>query len=210
MKEARIQAETRDGRGKGPARRLRLLNRIPGVLYGRDVSPVALSVSSKDWRVLEAHVRSNAVIRMDLSDGGKMQERPVMVKHVQKRPVDETVLHIDFLQVSMERAVQVEVPIRLVGDPLGVAKGGVVEQHLRTVMIESLPGQIPERIDVDISNLDIGDSIHIAEISLPGVKLLDHPDVAVVGVTPPEAEEAAAPAAEAPAAEEGTAAQKEE
>ena len=162
MEEARIQAETREGRGKGPARRLRMLNRIPAVLYGRDVSPVALSVSSKDWRVLEAHARSNAVIRMDLRDGGKAQERPVMVKHVQKRPVDESVLHIDFLQVSMERAVQVEVPIHLVGDPLGVAKGGVVEQHVRTVMIESLPGQIPERIDVDISNLDIGDSIHIA------------------------------------------------
>ncbi len=82
-----------------------------------------------------------------------------------------------------------------------------MEQHLRTVMIESLPGQIPERIDVDISNLDIGDSIHINEISLPGIKLLDHPDVAVVGVTPPEAEEAvaapAAPAAEEGAAEEG-------
>jgi large subunit ribosomal protein L25 len=210
MEEARIQAETREGRGKGPARRLRRLNRIPAVLYGRDVLPVAVSVSSKDWRVLAAHVRSNAIIRMDLTDAGVVQERPVMVKHVQKRPVGESVLHIDFLQVSMERAVQVEVPIHLVGSPVGVAKGGVVEQHLRTAMVESLPGQIPEKIDVDISNLDIGDSIHINEISLPGVKLLDHPDVAVVGVTRPEAEEAPAPAAEAPVPEEASAGKKEE
>jgi large subunit ribosomal protein L25 len=133
-----------------------------------------------------------------------------MVKNVQKRPVYDKVLHVDFLQVSMERAVQVEVPIHLVGNPVGVVNGGVVDQHLRVAMIESLPGQIPEFIEVDISNLDIGDSIHIHEISLPGVKLLDAPDVAVVGVTPPEAEEkveVAAPAAEEAA--EPTAAKEE-
>ncbi|MGD0229638.1 MAG: 50S ribosomal protein L25 [Syntrophorhabdales bacterium] len=203
MEEIRIQAETRNGRGKGPARKLRSQGGIPAILYGRDVTPVALSVSSKDWRLLEAHMRSNAIIKMDLNDAGTVQERPVMIKNVQKAPVDRGVLHIDFLQVSMERVVQVEVPIHLTGASVGVVKGGVVEQHLRTVMVESLPGQIPERIDVDISNLDIGDSIHIQEISLPGVKLLDHPDVAVVGVTPPEAEEKVEAAAQA-AAEEGT------
>jgi len=202
MEELRIKAEMRRDRGKGPARRARRQGAIPGILYGRDVEPVALSISARDWRLLEAHGRSNAVIRMELNDNSKIQERPVMIKNVQKAPVDHAVLHIDFLQVSMERAVQVEVPVHLVGNPVGVVNGGVVEQHLRSVMIESLPGQIPERIDVDISNLDIGDSIHINEISLPGVKLLDHPDVAVVGVTPPELEEPAVAAAPAEAAKE--------
>jgi large subunit ribosomal protein L25 len=205
MEEVRIKAEVRSGRGKGPARQMRREGGIPAVLYGRDVEPVALSISSKDWRLLEAHMRSNAVIKMELSDSGKTQERPVMIKNVQKRPVDYSIVHIDFLQVSMERVVQVEVPIHLVGNPVGVVNGGVVDQHLRAVMIESLPGQIPERIDVDISGLDIGDAIHIREISIPGVKLLDPPDVAVVGVTPPEAEEAVA----APVAEEGVAAKEE-
>jgi large subunit ribosomal protein L25 len=121
----------------------------------------------------------------------------------------DAVLHIDFLQVSMERAVQVEVPIHLVGEPVGVAKGGVIEQHLRSIMVESLPGQIPEKIDVDISALDIGDSVHVNEISLPGIKLLAPPDVAVVGVTPPQAEEKPAEVA-APIAEEGVAAPAEE
>lgn len=195
MEEIRIKAETRGGRGKGPARRMRREGTIPGVLYGRDVEPVALSISAKAWRLLETHGRTNAVINMELNDNNKVQDRPVMIKHVQRAPVGQTVLHVDFLQVSMERVVQVEVPIHFTGNPVGVVKGGVVEQHLRSVMIESLPGQIPEKIDIDISNLDIGDSIHINEISLPGVKLLDHPDVAIVGVTPPEAEEAAAPAA---------------
>ncbi len=207
MEEISIKAETRRDRGKGPARRLRRQGTIPGILYGRDVKPVPLSISARDWRTLEAQARTNAVIKMELTDNKEVQQRPVMIKSVQKGLVDQKILHIDFLQVSMERAVQVEVPVHLVGSPVGVVKGGVVEQHLRSVMIESLPGQIPERIDVDISNLDIGDSIHIAEISLPGVKLLDHPDVAVVGVTPPEAEEvveqpAAAAAPEEPPKEE--------
>jgi large subunit ribosomal protein L25 len=206
MEEIRIKAETRKGRGKGPARTMRRAGAIPAIVYGKDVEPLAISISSKDWWLLETHARSNAVIRMEVIDNQKVQERPVMVKNVQKRAVDHKVLHVDFLQVSMERVVQVEVPIHLVGNPVGVVNGGVVDQHLRVVMIESLPGQIPEHIDVDISNLDIGDSIHIREISLPGVKLLDAPDVAVVGVTPPEAEEKveAAPAAaeEAPAKEE--------
>ncbi len=206
MEEIRIKAETRKGRGKGPARTMRREGAIPAILYGKDVEPLAISISSKDWWLLETHARSNAVIKMEVTDNQKVQERPVMIKNVQKRAVDHKVLHVDFLQVSMERVVQVEVPIHLVGTPVGVVEGGVVDQHLRVVMIESLPGQIPERIDIDISNLAIGDSIHIHEISLPGVKLLDPPDVAVVGVTPPEAEEKveAAPAAaeEAPAKEE--------
>jgi large subunit ribosomal protein L25 len=205
MEEVRIKAETRGERGKGPARKLRREGTIPAILYGRDVEPLALSISKKDWRTLETHVRSNAVIRMEVVGGQTTQERPVMIKSVQKGPVDQAVLHVDFLQVSMERVVQVEVPVHLVGIPAGVVKGGVVDQHLRSVMIESLPGQIPERIDIDISHLEIGDSIHIHEISLPGVKLLDPPDVAVVGVTPPEAEEkveAAAAPEEAAAKEE--------
>jgi large subunit ribosomal protein L25 len=189
MEEVRIKADEREGRGKGPARRLRMDGSIPAVLYGKDVEPVSLYVSAKDWRLLEAHTRSNAVIRMELKKGDTIQERPVMVKSVQKAPLDHRILHIDFLQVSMERVVQVEVPVHFVGNPEGVIKGGVVEQHLRSVMVESLPGQIPEKIDIDISNLDIGDSIHIREISIPGVKLLDAPDVAIVGVTHSESEE---------------------
>jgi large subunit ribosomal protein L25 len=202
MEDVRIKAEMRSDRGKGPARKLRRNGSIPGVLYGKDVEAVALSVSARDWRMLETHARSNAVIKMELSAGNDAQERPVMIKNVQKGPVDQKVLHIDFLQVSMERVVQVEVPLHFVGNPVGVVKGGVVEQHLRSVMVESLPGQIPEKIDIDIAALDVGDSIHVREISIPGVKLLEPPDVAIVGVTHSEAEETAAAATEEASKEE--------
>jgi len=206
MEELRMKAETRCGRGKGSARKMRKDGVIPAILYGRDVEPLALSVSEKEWGLLENHAKSTTVIKMDLSDGNAVHERPVMIKDVQRAPVGQRVLHIDFLQVSMERVVQVEVPIHFSGQPVGVIKGGVVEQHLRTVMVESLPGQIPERIDIDISGLDIGDSIHVHEVSLPGVKLLDPPDVAIVGVTPPQSEkkvEAGASAGEEGAGEKG-------
>jgi large subunit ribosomal protein L25 len=202
MEDVRIKAEAREDRGKGPARRLRREGGIPGVLYGKDVKAVALCVSAKDWRTLETHTRSNAVIKMELTQGKEIQERPVMIKNVQKGPVDQKILHIDFLQVSMERVVQVEVPLHFIGNPVGVINGGVVEQHLRSVMVESLPGQIPERIDVDISALDVGDSIHVREISIPGIRLLDPADVAIVGVTHSEAEGAAGPAVEEATKEE--------
>jgi large subunit ribosomal protein L25 len=140
-------------------------------------------------------VKSNTIIKIEMEEGGTTQEKPVMLKGTQ-RSIAGKVLHVDFLQVSMERSVQVEIPIHLTGDPIGVVKGGVIEQHLRTIMVESLPGQIPDSLQVDISGLDIGDSIHVHEISLPGTRLLEHPDVAIVGVTPPEKEEVVAPAGE--------------
>ncbi|HAR95675.1 MAG TPA: 50S ribosomal protein L25, partial [Deltaproteobacteria bacterium] len=166
------------------------------IIYGKDVVPVPLTISDRQWRLVQHHVKSNTLIKIEMEEGGRTEEKPVMLKKTQ-RSITGKVLHVDFLQVSMERSVQVEVPIHLIGgEPIGVTKGGVIEQHLRTIMVESLPGQIPGAIEVDISKLDIGDSIHVHEISLPGTKLLEHPDVAIVGVTPPEKEEVTAPAGE--------------
>lgn len=195
MDEVRIQAEKRIGIGKGVARKLRREGAIPAIIYGKDVVPVPLTISDRQWQLVRHQVKSNTIIKIEMEEGGTTQEKPVMLKDTQ-RNISGKVLHVDFLQVSMERLVQVEIPIHLTGDPIGVVKGGVIEQHLRTIMVESLPGQIPESLEVDISNLDIGDSIHVNEISLPGTRLLEHPDVAIVGVTPPEKEEVAAPASE--------------
>jgi large subunit ribosomal protein L25 len=198
MDEIRIQAEKRIGTGKSVVRKLRKEGAIPAVVYGKDVAPLPLTISDRQWRLVQPRIKSNTIIKIELKDGGDTQERPVMLKETQ-RNITGKVLHVDFLQVSMERSVEVEVPIRLIGDPVGVVKGGVIEQHLRTIMVESLPGQIPDSIEIDISRLDIGDFIHVNEISLAGAKLLESPDVAIVGVTPPEKEE------EAPAAESETA-----
>jgi len=209
MEEIRLKAESRVQGGKNVARRLRKEGVIPAILYGKDVEPLPLRISAKEWKTVQSHVKSNTIIKMELKRNDHAEERPVMLKDLQRATLSDAVLHIDILQVSMERAVQVEVPIHLVGEPVGLVKGGVIEQHLRTIMVESLPGQIPEKIDVDISALDIGDSVHVNEISLPGIKLLAPPDVAVVGVTPPQAEEKPAEVA-APVAEGEAAAPTEE
>jgi len=195
MEEIRIQAQKRIGTGKGVARKLRREGTIPAIIYGKDVVPLPLTISDREWRLVQPRVKSNTIIKIEMEEGGTTQEKPVMLKGTQ-RSIAGKVLHVDFLQVSMERSVQVEIPIHLTGDPIGVVKGGVIEQHLRTIMVESLPGQIPDSLQVDISGLDIGDSIHVHEISLPGTRLLEHPDVAIVGVTPPEKEEVVAPAGE--------------
>jgi len=147
-------------------------------------------------------MRRNAILNMELTGGKTVENRPVMVKEVQRGFLGDKILHIDFLQVSMERTIEVEIPIHLKGKSKGEIDGGIIEMHLRSMKVECLPTQIPEEIAVDISELEIGDSFHVSQISIPGVKLLEGPNVAIVTVIPPVVEEKPV-VEEAAAAEEG-------
>jgi large subunit ribosomal protein L25 len=189
MEEILVKAERRKGRGKSLARKLRKEGKVPAILYGKDTEPLSITVSLKEWERLSRHRRRNMILKMELQNNGDVESRPVMVKDIQREFLSDNVLHIDFLQVSMERTVQVEIPIHLVGQAKGVIDSGIIEQHLRTIMVECLPAQIPEKIDVDVSDLGIGDSFHVHQISIPGIKLLEGLDVAIVTVIPPAAEE---------------------
>ena len=194
MDQMFIQAETRKDKGKSTARKLRKEGKIPAILYGRDVAPLPITVSAREWSVLGRHVKRNAILDMELTGGGDAEHRPVMIKEVQREIVGEQVLHIDFLQVSMTRMIEVEIPIRLVGESKGVVKEGIVEQHLRSIRVECLPTQIPEVLEIDVTDLDIGDSFHVSQISMPGVKLLEGSDVAIVTIAHGGAEETPAAA----------------
>ncbi|MDD5008762.1 MAG: 50S ribosomal protein L25 [Syntrophorhabdaceae bacterium] len=211
MEKILIKADTRAEKGKSTARRLRKEGRIPAVLYGREVDPLSISVSLKDWEKLGKQLKRNVILNMEVHGLKKKAEhRPVMIKHVQTGVLKNEILHIDFLQVSMERTIEVEIPIHLVGRSKGEANDGIVDQHLRSIKVECLPTQIPEKIEVDISDLDIGDSYHVNQISIPGIKLLEHLDVAVVTVIPPTVEEKPVVAEEvAPAAVEPEKKEKE-
>jgi large subunit ribosomal protein L25 len=189
MEEILLRAETRKDTGKGFARKLRREGKIPAVLYGRDVESVPIKISAKEWETLMRRVRRNVILTMELHGDKGVENRPVMIKNIQAGFLGDDVNHIDFLQVSMERTIEIEIPIHLTGTAKGVVNSGIVEQHLRSIKVECLPTQIPEQIEIDVTNLDIGDSIHVSDISLTGVKLLEHMDVAVVTVIPPEAEE---------------------
>jgi large subunit ribosomal protein L25 len=189
MEEILLRAETRKGTGKGVTRKLRKEGNIPAVLYGRGVESVPIKISAKEWDTLMRRVRKNVILTMELHGDTGKENRPVMIKNIQPGFLGDDVCHIDFLQVSMERTIEIEIPIRLTGTAKGVINSGIVEQHLRSIMVECLPTQIPEQIEIDVTNLEIGDSIHVSDISLSGVKLLEHMNVAVVTVIPPEAEE---------------------
>lgn len=189
MEQVLIKADKRNATGKGVARKLRREGKIPAVLYGNSVDPVSITVSSKDWEKITRHTKRNVILDMELHGGQNVENRPVMIKEVQKDGLGTKIVHIDFFQVSMEKMVEVEVPIHLKGKAKGEVLGGIIDIHLRSIKVECLPTQIPEEIAIDITNFEIGDSIHVSDISLPGVKMVEHGDVAIFSVIPPTVEE---------------------
>ncbi|MFQ5895174.1 MAG: 50S ribosomal protein L25 [Nitrospinota bacterium] len=203
MEELVLKGERRERLGKGPSRALRREGGVPAVVYGqREPLPIAV-----DPRVLERLLATeggeHALLQLDLP-GERPGERKAIVKELQRDPVKPRFLHVDFLEVRMDRAVRVDVPILLRGEAPGVKAGGVLSQQLRALAIECLPGLIPRAIEVDIGGLELGDTVHVRDISMPeGVEAVVDPDEPVASVTAvaEEVEEVAAPA-EAPAAAE--------
>ena len=198
--DSTLQAEKRDGRGKNEARRLRARGRIPAVVYGAEkgkaleiaVDPKVLS------RILHSESGVNTLIGLQL-DGG---ENRVLVKEYQLDPIDHKLLHADFYQVAMDRAITVTVPIVLKGEAKGVKQqGAIVDFVNRDIEIEVLPGDIPENITVDISELMLHEGIRVRDLPTEGVKWtpITEPDTMIVHVVAPRAEEPA-PAADAAAA----------
>jgi len=191
MEEILIKAKSRTGKGKSLAKKIRKEGGIPAILYGRGMESLPIIISAREWGKLHKQLKRNAIITMQLPDDSGAENRPVMVKNIQRTVISDNICHIDFLQVSMERKIEVEIPIHLTGTAIGFKDNGIAEQHLRTIMVECLPFKIPEKVDVDITNLGIGDSVHVHEISIPGVKMLENQDVAIVTIIHPAGEEKA-------------------
>ena len=172
---ATISAQTREGRGKGAARTSRREGRIPGVLYGHGEESVPLSVDAGELQKL-VHTISveNTIVDLDIGDG---EPYKVLIRELQRHPFRDEFVHIDFFHVAMDEKIQVEVPIVLLGTPTGVKnKGGILDHQLRELEVFCLPGSIPEKVEIDVSDLDIGDSIHVNEIQLPDVEILTELD----------------------------------
>ena len=163
---ATITARSRDSRGKGAARQTRREGRIPGVLYGHGEDSVPLSVDANELHKL-VHTISieNTIVDLDLGSG---EPYKVLIRELQRHPFRDEFVHIDFFHVAMDEQIQVEVPIVILGTPTGVKnKGGVLDHQLRELEVFCLPGNIPEKVELDVSHLDIGDSIHVSDIQLP-------------------------------------------
>src|SRR5215468_3565834 len=208
---ATVQAKPREGAGKGPARRLRAQGLIPAVVYGRH-SKAAQHIAVNPLEIkqaVSAPARLNTLIQLKLDGQG---ERLVLLKDFQLDPVNRQMLHADFLEVQEGERVKVNVPLILVGRPVGVLDGGILSQARRQIEVLALPTAIPDKIEVDVSHLKMAQALHINDVKLPegiAVRTTVNFTVAVVSVpekeevvAPPPTEEAAAAAAEgAPAAE---------
>jgi large subunit ribosomal protein L25 len=200
MADIVVSAKNRTETGKNVNRRLRVEGLIPGVLYGSAKKPVAVSVSPKEiGSILKSKTGENTLFDLEL-DGSR---RTVILKEFQLEPIKGSLLHADFYEVALDKVLQVNVHVELVGVPVGVkVQGGIVDWVTRELEIESLPRDIPEKITVDISNLEIGKHVRVADIQVPDkVKVLTEPDIVIAHVVAPRAEEVAAVAEAAPAAE---------
>ena len=188
-----LQVEKREGRGKNEARRLRAQGRIPAVLYGAEKGKATeISVDPKVLlRILHSEAGVNSLIGLEgIGDG----ETRVMVKEYQLDPIDHKLLHADFFQVAMDKAITVTVPIVLKGEAKGVKQqGGIVDFVHREIEIETLPGDIPENITLDISELMLNQGLRVREIATEGAKWkpVTDPDTMIVHVVALKAEEPA-------------------
>ena len=182
---ASIAADRRQGVGKGAARAERRSGRVPGVLYGHGEESVSVSVDALELnRLIQSISVENTIV--DLEVKGEKDPFKVLIREVQRHPYRDDLLHIDFFHIAMGEEIHVEVPVILVGVPIGVKdKGGVIDHQLREIEINCLPANIPEKIEIDISELDIGNSIHVGDLKLPDLEIQTDSDRSVVAVLAP-------------------------
>jgi large subunit ribosomal protein L25 len=189
MEEIALTVESRDGRGKGPARRLRRSGKIPGVFYGPKSAALPLMVDVKEFTTHVANLEGSHLIRFQ-SATADLQQKVALLREMQTHPVSGAILHLDFYEVDLTQRLQVTVPLHFVGKPVGVAEGGILQPILRDIQVECLPTDIPQFIEVDVSALAIHDAIHLVDLQMPpNVTAVFETNDAVVSVLPPTVEE---------------------
>jgi large subunit ribosomal protein L25 len=193
-----IQVEPRDAGTKGAVKRLRRDGKVPGVFYGPTTPPVLLAVDRKQFSTRVADLEGSHLIRIK-SASPLLAEKVALVKETQLHPVTGEVLHADLYEVDLNAKIQVNVPLHFVGKAVGVVRGGILQPIVREVEVECLPMAIPEYLTVEVSELDIGDSLHVTNLAMPeGVVAISEAGLTLVTVVPPSIEEA--PTVEAPVA----------
>lgn len=190
MERPVLRAEIREGTGKGMARKLRVKGLLPAIFYGPRSKAIPLVIDAKEFaKTLQTEAGENVLIDLDILKDNQSARKVVMVKDLQVDPLKRITLHADFYEVAMDEMVTIEVPIHLVGKPEGTKVGGILEQVRRVIQIQCLPADIPKSIDVEVSSLKIGDSVHVQDINVEKAKILADTNFTIATVVPPVVEE---------------------
>lgn len=199
-KQVKLSARPRAEAGRNAVKTVRARGAVPAVIYGAKDAPSNLEVSKKDLdRLLSHAVGENILVELEITEGGKTTNRLSLIQEVQHHPVRGEVIHVDFHAVSMTEEIEAEVVIEPAGEAVGVkTHGGLLQQNMRSLEIKCLPQNLPELITVDVSALNIGESLHVKDIKLPnGVTALVDEDLTVFLVSEPTVAEEPAASAEA-------------
>jgi large subunit ribosomal protein L25 len=181
-----FSATPREAVGKGAARQLRSKGEIPAVIYGHGREPQALSLNARDLDKMLGHIQAESTV-IEVSVGGATSK--TLIREIQRHPIKRQILHVDFQALVAGEKVTVSIPIVLQGVPEGVRlEGGVLDQTLREIEIEVDPSNIPDHVEYDVTNMVIGDSVHISDLKVPeGVEVLDDPETSVAVLAAPRA-----------------------
>jgi large subunit ribosomal protein L25 len=210
MEASELKASIRKESGKGPARRLRAEGLVPAVLYGSGAESTMLYVNAAELiKIIRDEKGEAGFIKLVIDDAGKKAERVSVLKELQTNTMTKKIIHADFYELRMDKKLTMDVPIHIVGDSIGVEKGGELKPFIRDVKVSALPGQMPRHIEVDVTELMIGSTIHVRDLKLDeGIQILNPGNVSIVTVAAKRGAvgEEAAPAA---AEEEGGAKEPE-
>jgi large subunit ribosomal protein L25 len=192
-----LAASPREKTGKGAARQARFAKQIPAVIYGHGRATQSLMVDGNALEKALTGIEPESTL-IELTVEGKKTK--ALIREIQRHPVRPDIIHVDFYEIHAHEKITLEVPVHLVGTPDGVRNaGGVLDQVLREVEIQVLPEHIPDRVELDVTALKIGDSLHVRDLTIPNAQIMNGADLTIATVVPPRAEEVAAPTADAAA-----------
>jgi len=192
MEKVILEVETREGSGKRIAKDLRNKKLIPAIVYKAGKDALKLQLAEADLaKVLRTKAGENVIVTLKINASGdsKAKDKTVVIKEIQREPIKSRILHVDFNEISLTETLKVNVPLAAHGEPEGKKEGGTLEHVMWELQVECLPADIPEKIEVDVSKLKIGDAVYVKNITAPeSVKVLTDPELIAMIVKPPKIE----------------------
>ncbi|HOI30643.1 MAG TPA: 50S ribosomal protein L25 [Melioribacteraceae bacterium] len=184
MSEISIKAKKRILSTKGAVNKLRRNGEVPGIFYTKGTEPIAISVPELSLHPI-VYTAETHIINLEVDDN---EVRKSILKNIQFDPVTDKVIHFDFLGISLDQEIDIEVPIALTGQAKGIKEGGIIQQSMHKLQVSCLPGDIPEHISIDVTNLGLGDAVHVKDLAIEKVKIRHNEEVIIVAVVMPRAQ----------------------